>query len=95
VAALAYLVPPISGLIAYLRAPDMRTRAHGLQAIAFGLLWPVLLYGGSALSERATQVVFAVGAILWLTLGIAAGLGRGVMVTFFERLASASVYDSD
>ena len=71
--ALAYLVPPISGLIAYFKSRTARGRFHGLQSVLFGLLWPASLYGFSALSPGATQVAFVAGAIVWvLLLGVTA-----------------------
>ena len=65
-AALAYALLPVSGLIAVLTAGDARVRFHGLQAIALGLLWPLLLYAAAAVSERITQAVFGIGVIVWL-----------------------------
>ena len=65
-AALAYVLLPLSGLIAFLTAEDARVRFHGLQAIALGLLWPVLLYVAAAASERITQAVFGLGLAVWL-----------------------------
>ena len=74
-AGLSYLLLPISGLIAYLRAAKVRTRFHGLQAILVGLLWPLALFACSAISPGATQVAFALGALLWLTLLITSAAG--------------------
>ena len=67
-AALAYLLPPISGLVAYFAASSERVRLHGFQSVLFGVLWPAALYGGSAISAGATQAVFFAGLALWLAL---------------------------
>ena len=65
-AALAYLLLPVTGLLAYMSGTTVRERWHGLQAIALGLVWPCALYAGSWLSPSVTQVVFVVGAGAWL-----------------------------
>ena len=75
-AALAYVALPVSGLIAYLLGSDQRVRFHGLQAIVIGLVWPAALYGASALSATATQVVFAAGSAVWLSFVLLTALGR-------------------
>ena len=68
VAALAYVLLPLSGLIAFLTAGSARVRFHGLQAIAVGLVWPLLLYAGSLFSPVAARIAFAVGAVVWVVL---------------------------
>ena len=75
-AALAYVLPPVSGLIAYFNSSSARARLHGLQSIAFGFLWPAALYACSALTPGATQVAFIVGAATWLLLFAVTALGR-------------------
>jgi uncharacterized membrane protein len=75
-AALAYVLLPVSGLIAYALGTSPRTRRHGLQAIVFGAVWPAALYAGSWISEWATRVVFVVGALIWVVLMILAAAGR-------------------
>ena len=75
-AALAYLFPPISGLVAYLRGSTPRLRFHGLQSVLLGLVWPVSLFGFSLVSPGATQVAFAVMTLLWLVALVGAALGR-------------------
>jgi hypothetical protein len=75
-AAFAYLLPPLTGLIAYLFGSSVRARRHGLQSIAFGLVWPVGLLVAAALSDTAAQAVFGVGGVLWLTLLGLAAAGR-------------------
>lgn len=62
----AYLLLPISGLVAYFRGATPRVRFHGLQAILLGLLWPVVLIGCSKITPGATQTAFAVGLLVWL-----------------------------
>lgn len=78
-APLAYLLLPITGLVAYLFG-DARARLHGLQAIAFGLVWPLCLYGAASTSAAATRIVFAVGALLWLGVIVATAAGRDPVV---------------
>jgi uncharacterized membrane protein len=95
VAALSYLVPPVSGLVAYLRGRSGRVRAHGLQAIVFGALWPAALYGGSALSAAATRAVFVVGVVVWVGMMISAALGRDVLLPGLTRLAAEPVTTRD
>ena len=79
-AALAYLLPPITGLFAYLLGSRERTRRHGLQSVAFGLLWPAALYGAAALSPGAAQVGFAVGGLGWVGLLLTTALGLDLHV---------------
>jgi uncharacterized membrane protein len=76
VAALAYLVLPISGMTAYFLGTSPRTRFHGMQAVIFGLAWSVLLLGCSAVSALATQAVFVLGGLAWLVLLLATAVGR-------------------
>jgi uncharacterized membrane protein len=75
-AGLAYLLLPVTGLIAYLTGASARVRFHGLQAIAIGLVWPVLLYAASIGTARLTQIVFAIGVVFWLIFLIGALIGR-------------------
>lgn len=86
-AALSYLLLPISGLIAYFSGASQRVRFHGLQAILLGLLWPVTLYVASYVSPEVTFIASCIGALVWLVmlLGTAAGrdprlplVGRGL-----------------
>lgn len=74
--AAAYLLLPVSGLVAYLLGADRRMRFHGLQAIALGLAWALGLYAGSAISPAATRVVFVLGALSWFVLIIGAAVGK-------------------
>lgn len=74
--ALAYLLPPLSGLIAYFKAATPRARFHGLQASLFGFLWPLLIYAASSFTPGATQGTFFVGAALWILLLVVTALGR-------------------
>lgn len=75
-AALAYLFLPLSGMTAYFVGGSPRVRFHGLQAVVLGLVWPLLLFGCSALSPLATQVAFVLGGILWLFLVVTTAAGR-------------------
>ena len=75
-ASLAYALPPLSGLIAFLRGSRSRTRFHGLQAVLLGSLWPALLYVCSFITPGATQIAFVVGLAVWLVLLLATAFGR-------------------
>ncbi|MGH3239363.1 MAG: hypothetical protein ACRDNL_03230 [Spirillospora sp.] len=75
-AALAYLLPPLSGLLAYLRGARERTRFHGLQSVAFGAAWPLALYAGAAITPGASQAVFGAGILVWAVLLVGTALGR-------------------
>ena len=79
-AALAYVLLPISGLIAFSMGRSPRVRFHGAQAILIGLLWPVFLYCGSFLSPRVTQIFFLAGALMWASFLVATALGRDPLV---------------
>jgi uncharacterized membrane protein len=90
-AALAYLIPPLTGLWVFLRGDDVPTRAHGFQSIVLGFLWPLALYAGSWITPGATQLVMLFFGIAWLALLLSAGLGRGVLVpAVVERLERES-----
>ena len=94
-AALAYLLLPVSGAAAYLLGNDERTRGHGLQAIFLGLAWPLVLYAASFFSPTVTQVAFVLGIALWGFLLVGTALGRDPKIPFVGasiwRLATASV----
>jgi uncharacterized membrane protein len=76
VAALAYVLLPVTGLVAYLSGSSPRTRFHGLQAIIFGTVWPFLLYAATWTTPVVTQVVFLVGLLVWMALMAGAAFGR-------------------
>lgn len=92
-APLAYVLLPITGLFAYLFG-DARARFHGLQAILFGLMWPLGLYAASAVSALATRIVFAIGGLLWLGAIVVTAVGRDPALPGLRgrltRLAEAS-----
>ena len=93
-AALAYALLPVSGLIAFLTAEDARVRFHGLQAIALGLVWPLLLYAAAAASERITQVVFGIGLVVWLGYLLGTLAGRDPRLPAVSgALARTAAYD--
>ena len=75
-AALAYLFPPVTGLIAYFAGSDARIRFHGLQSVLLGVLWPAAMYAGSAVTPGAAQVAGLTGALAWLSFLVGAALGR-------------------
>ena len=84
-AALAYLLPPVTGLWAFARGADVRTRAHGFQSIVLGALWPIGLYVGSWITPGATQAIFVFFAAAWLALMLSAALGRGPLAMGLAR----------
>jgi hypothetical protein len=79
-ATLAYVLLPLSGIAAFLGGGSVRTRMHGLQAIAFGTAWPLALYGASEISAGATKAVFALGASIWAIFLVGTLLGRDPVV---------------
>jgi uncharacterized membrane protein len=62
----AYILLPITGLFAYFKGGDARTRFHGLQAIALGFVWPLVLIACSKISPGAAQIAFGGGTLVWL-----------------------------
>ena len=91
-AALAYLLLPVSGLAAYLKGTSARVRFHGLQAIALGVVWPAALYACTYLSPGVTQLCAAVGAVIWIGLLVTTALGLNprlpVAGRYLQRAAS-------
>ncbi|MDQ3952133.1 MAG: hypothetical protein M3279_04065 [Actinomycetota bacterium] len=75
-AAFAYLMLPVTGLLAYFSGRTERARWHGLQAIVIGALWPALLYLASALNESLVLPVATAGAALWILFLAATALGK-------------------
>ncbi|MFN2490763.1 MAG: hypothetical protein ABR529_13725 [Actinomycetota bacterium] len=88
-AALAYVLPPLSGLIAYFAGATPRMRLHGLQSVLFGVALPPALSAAAAWTPGATQAVAVLGALAWLAFlgGSAAGKDPGVPV-LARRLAA-------
>jgi len=84
-AALAYLLLPVTGMIAYFTSGSPRVRWHGLQAVLIGILWPVAIYGFSALSPGAGLVAWAGGGALWLGLMISAAAGFDLSIPVVGR----------
>ncbi|MEA2486277.1 MAG: hypothetical protein QOD46_1388 [Actinomycetota bacterium] len=80
VAALAYVLLPVSGLIAFLKGSTQRTRFHGLQAIVVGAAWPVLLYAATWTAPVVTQAVAVVGTLLWVALIVTTALGKDLQL---------------
>ena len=89
-AALAYVLLPVTGLAAYLKGATQRTRFHGLQAIVFGAVWPVLLYAATWTTPVVTQVVAAVGFLGWVTLIVTTAAGRDLQFPFVGRRLRAA-----
>lgn len=81
-AALAYVLLPVTGILTFLLSASPRTRAHGLQAIVLGTLWPLLLYAASALAADLTWVVAVIGAFAWLGFMVLTASGRDPKLPF-------------
>jgi uncharacterized membrane protein len=84
-AALAYVLLPISGMLAFFSQTEGRVRFHGAQAVAFGLVWSLALYGCSAISATLTQLVFLAGAAMWIGLIITTATGRDLRLPVVGR----------
>ena len=93
-AALAYVFPPLSGLVAYLNGVEARTRFHGLQGVFLGLAWPGAMYLCSLLTPGATQIAFLTGAAVWAFVMLGTAVGRNprlpVVGRAFESWAGGS-----
>lgn len=87
-AALAYLLLPISGMAAYFLSTTDRGQFHGAQAVALGFVWPVALYVSSFIAPVATQVVFALGMIAWIGLIVTAAVGKDVRLPLIGDLCA-------
>jgi len=89
-AALAYVLLPLSGVIAFLTGRSARIRFHGLQAIAVGAVWAVAAYVASWTAPLVTVAVFVAGAALWVTLLVSSLIGRDIRLpgaAHLERIA--------
>ena len=98
VAALAYVLLPLSGVVAFLFGSTERMRFHGLQAIALGTIWAVLAYEASWLAPIATAIVFVAGALAWLAAMVTALLGvdlRFPGAGALERIAGGGTESRD
>ncbi|MEA2475975.1 MAG: hypothetical protein QOF16_1166 [Actinomycetota bacterium] len=84
-AALAYLLLPVTGAVAYFASASARVRFHGLQAIVYGVVWALVLYGCARLSIRATQLAFGIGGVGWLGLIIATAVGTNPRLPLIGR----------
>lgn len=93
-AGLAYLLLPVTGLLASFRGRSARTRFHGSQAIVIGVLWPLGLWAASAVSPSATKIVFALGALVWLGFMLLALFGANPRLPVIGR-ALERVAESD
>ena len=95
-AALAYLLPPLTGLLAFGLGAEARVRRHGLQSVAFGVLWPATIYAAARVGAAGTRAAFALGALTWLALLISTALGRDLWLPprrTLERWAEPSLRD--
>lgn len=85
-AALAYVLLPVTGALAFFLGSTRRVRVHGLQAIGLGVAWPAALIVCARFSVGLTQAVWLLGAALWLGLMGAAALGRDLHLPALDRL---------
>ena len=91
--ALAYILLPVSGLVAYLTGRSRRVRLHGLQAIALGLVWPAALYGCTYLTPGATQICAVLGGVVWIGFLAAAALGADPLIPLLGRYLERAARD--
>jgi uncharacterized membrane protein len=84
---LAYLLPPVSGFIAYSTGRSARTRFHGLQAVWIGFIFPLALYAGSWLTPSVTRIVLVLEILVWLGLVLGSAIGRDPMLPFVGPLS--------
>ncbi|MGH2750491.1 MAG: hypothetical protein ACRDK3_06415 [Actinomycetota bacterium] len=89
-ATLAYLFPPLTGLLAYSLARDERARWHGLQSVVFGSVWPVLIYAASLAGPLGTRLTFAAGILVWFGFFVMTAIGRDPRLPGGRRLRSFS-----
>ena len=94
-AALAYLAPPVSGAVAYFFGSQPRVRFHGLQSVAIGAVWPILLYAASLLSARVTQATFVLGLLVWIGAFVVAAIGRDLPLPVVGRALARATGLSD
>ena len=96
--ALAYVLLPLSGTIAFLLGGSRRMRFPGLQSIALGAVWAVAAYAASWISPRLTQGVFVVGSLVWLGVIVGTLLGRDPRIpgsAILERAAAREDSEGD
>ncbi len=97
-AALAYVLLPVTGLIAYVTGVEARTRFHGLQAIVLGLVIPVALYVTALGPPVAVQIAFALGMGSWLAFIVMTAAGRDPKLpwlgSWLGRLAAVPIRDA-
>lgn len=91
---IAYLLLPVTGLLAYLKGRDARTRFHGLQAVVYGFLWPAVLFGATYISAAVTQILFGLGGLLWLALLVTTMLGRDLKLPFISGFLSRAAAEA-
>jgi uncharacterized membrane protein len=91
-AALAYLLPPLSGMIAFFGSGSERVRLHGLQSVVLGAVWPAAMYAASLAGPAGTRTAFAVGALVWIAMIVVTAFGRDLIVPWFRGRLSEGGY---
>jgi len=77
---LAYLVPPITGIIFFLiEKTNQVVRWHAAQSIVFGIAWIVLWIALTVLSMVLTAILPIIGAIIGFLIWIVVFLGGLVL----------------
>lgn len=79
-AALAYLFPPVSGLLVYLTGRTAHVRFHGLQSIVLGVAWPASMWVASVFPAEVVAATALLGAAAWLVLLIGTATGKNPRV---------------
>jgi uncharacterized membrane protein len=73
---LAYLLPPVSGFVAYTTGRSSRTRFHGLQAVWIGFIFPLVLYVASWITPTVTRVVLVLELLVWFAYLVGSAIGK-------------------
>lgn len=89
-AALAYLLPPVTGLVALIYGRSVRARLHGARSVALGVVFPAGLYLASLLSPPlAVSIVAVAGVAVWVTWAGFAAAGREPRMPELDALRRA------
>jgi uncharacterized membrane protein len=84
---LAYLLPPVSGFIAYSTGRSSRTRFHGLQAVWIGFVFPIALYGASWITPTVTRAVLVLELLVWFVYLVGSAIGKDPLLPVVGHLS--------